>query len=119
MKRIFFSILLLGMSMVSIAQKFNNLALKPQMGWNSWNTFGTEISEQMIMEIADAMVNTGLKDAGYEYILLDDGWMAMERDAKGNLAFRGNAEAVRVGLFDRQGSIAINRSAVSISLERL
>jgi alpha-galactosidase len=39
----------------------------------------------MIMEIADAMVSTGLKDAGYEYIVLDDGWMAMERDAKGNL----------------------------------
>jgi alpha-galactosidase len=85
MKRIIFSILLISIGIVSMAQKFNNLALKPQMGWNSWNTFGTDINEQMIMEIADVMVSSGLKDAGYEYIVLDDGWMAMERDAKGNL----------------------------------
>ncbi len=85
MKRNIFSILLLSIGIVSMAQKFDNLALTPQMGWNSWNTFGTDINEQMIMEIADAVVSTGLKDAGYEYIVLDDGWMAMERDAKGNL----------------------------------
>lgn len=85
MKTIIFSLFLLCFSIVSMAQKFDNLALTPQMGWNSWNTFATDISEQMIMEIADAMVSTGLKDAGYEYIVLDDGWMAMERDAKGNL----------------------------------
>jgi len=85
MKRIIFSILLLSIGIISMAQKFDNLALTPQMGWNSWNTFGTDINEQMIMEIADAMVSSGLKDAGYEYIVLDDGWMAMERDTKGNL----------------------------------
>ena len=55
------------------------------MGWNSWNKFGTDINEQMVKEMADALVSTGLRDAGYNHILLDDGWMEMERDAQGNL----------------------------------
>lgn len=45
---------------------------KPPMGWNTWNTFGPNISEQLIMESARAMVDTGLKDAGYEYIVTAD-----------------------------------------------
>jgi alpha-galactosidase len=67
------------------SQKFDNLALTPPMGWNSWNTFATDINEELIMGIADSIVSKGLKDAGYEYIVLDDGWMAMERDSNGNL----------------------------------
>ena len=47
------------------------LVKTPPMGWNSWNTFGENINEQLIMETADAMVSTGLKDAGYEYIVID------------------------------------------------
>ncbi|MDR3220316.1 MAG: glycoside hydrolase family 27 protein [Dysgonamonadaceae bacterium] len=65
--------------------KAENLAKTPQLGWNSWNTFATNISEELVKGIADAFVSLGLKDAGYEYIVLDDGWMAMERDAQGNL----------------------------------
>ena len=42
------------------------LAKKPPMGWNSWNTFGPDINEQLIMESADAIVNLGYRDAGYE-----------------------------------------------------
>ena len=64
------------------AQKFEGLALTPPMGWNSWNTFETHIDEKLVKETADLMVSTGLKDAGYAYIVLDDGWMAKERDAK-------------------------------------
>ncbi len=67
------------------AQKFENLALTSPMGWNSWNTFQTNINEKLVMETADAMVSSGMKDAGYEYIILDDGWMAKERDSAGNL----------------------------------
>lgn len=70
---------------MSLQQKFEGLALTPQMGWNSWNKFGTDINEQMVKEMADALVSTGLRDAGYNHILLDDGWMEMERDAQGNL----------------------------------
>ena len=67
------------------AQKFEGLALTPPMGWNSWNTFQTNISEQLVKDIADVIVSSGMKDAGYQYIVLDDGWMAKERDSNGNL----------------------------------
>ncbi|MDR1974924.1 MAG: glycoside hydrolase family 27 protein [Bacteroidales bacterium] len=67
------------------AQKFDNLAKTPQMGWNSWNTFSVNINEQLIKEMADIFVNLGLNSVGYEYILLDDGWMDMQRDKDGNL----------------------------------
>lgn len=55
------------------------------MGWNSWNTFGPKIHEKLIMEIADAMVEKGYRDAGYTYIVIDDCWSLRERDTEGNL----------------------------------
>jgi alpha-galactosidase len=70
---------------VVYGQKFENLAPTPPMGWNTWNTFGTRINEKLIKETADAMVSSGMKDAGYVYLVLDDAWMAKTRDANGNL----------------------------------
>ena len=67
------------------AQKFNSLANTPPMGWNSWNTFATNIDEKLVMDTADLFIELGLKDAGYNYIVLDDGWMKKERDENGNL----------------------------------
>ena len=55
------------------------LVHKPPMGWNSWNTFGKDINESLIMEIADVMVSDGYKEAGYEYVIIDDCWSLMER----------------------------------------
>lgn len=69
----------------AFAQKFEGLAPTPPMGWNSWNTFQTNINEKLIKETADAMVSSGMRDAGYVYLVLDDGWMAMKRDSAGNL----------------------------------
>jgi len=56
------------------------------MGWNSWNTFGENINEKVVLETADAMVKTGLKDAGYEYVVIDDCWSKRERDENGRIA---------------------------------
>jgi len=79
-------ILFLFLGFRVFAQKFEGLAQTPPMGWNSWNTFQTNISEQLVKDIADVIVSSGMKDAGYTYIVLDDGWMAMERDKlTGNL----------------------------------
>jgi alpha-galactosidase len=75
-------LLLLFLSLKVVAQKFDGLAMTPPMGWNSWNTFQTNINEQLVKDIADVMVSSGMKDAGYRYVVLDDGWMSMERDAK-------------------------------------
>lgn len=61
------------------------LAKKPPMGWNSWNTFGEDINEELIMQIADIIVKEGYKDAGYEYIVIDDCWSLKERDENGKL----------------------------------
>lgn len=52
----------------------DNLALTPPMGWNSWNGFGKGVSEESVKSVADAFVSTGLKDAGYIYLVIDDYW---------------------------------------------
>src|SRR5690606_29223150 len=67
------------------AQKFEGLAETPPMGWNSWNTFAVDINEDLVKGVADAFERDGYKEAGYEYIVLDDGWMTRERDENGNL----------------------------------
>ena len=61
------------------------LGMTPPMGWNSWNTFTWNISEALIRETADAMVSSGLKDAGYEYVVIDDCWSLKQRDENGDL----------------------------------
>jgi hypothetical protein len=61
------------------------LALTPPMGWNSWNAFQGNINEAKIKVTADIMASSGMRDAGYEYLVLDDGWMAKERDSSGCL----------------------------------
>lgn len=67
--------------------KTNNFPIGylPPLGWNSWNTFTWDINETLIKEVADCFVEQGYKDAGYEYIVIDDCWSLKERDAKGNL----------------------------------
>ena len=62
----------------------NGLALTPPMGWNSWNKFACNVSEDLIKSMADAMVSSGMKDAGYQYIVIDDCWQ-VSRDASGNI----------------------------------
>jgi alpha-galactosidase len=61
-----------------------DVAATPPMGWNSWNKFACNVSEQLIRETADAMVATGMKAAGYEYVNVDDCWQ-VRRDADGNI----------------------------------
>ncbi len=73
-------VLLTGLS--GFSQKFEGLAPTPPMGWNSWNKFACDVNEKMLMEVADAMVANGMRDAGYEYIVVDDCWHG-ERDSLG------------------------------------
>lgn len=55
------------------------------MGWNSWNGFRAKIDERIVVETAEAMVANGMRDRGYRYVVIDDGWMAPERDRTGDL----------------------------------
>jgi len=62
----------------------NGLAKTPPMGWNSWNLFAGKIDDQTVRTMADAMVSSGMRDAGYNYVNIDDTWEGV-RDAQGNL----------------------------------
>lgn len=73
------------------------LAPTPPMGWNSWNWFGkTQINEQIVREVIDAMVSSGLRDAGYKYVIVDGGWRDTVLDANG--ALRPNPERFPHGI---------------------
>ena len=58
---------------------------KPPMGWNSWNSFAGAIDATVIKQQTDALVASGMKDAGYEYVNIDEGWWKGTRDAGGNI----------------------------------
>jgi alpha-galactosidase len=78
-------ILLATLSSLALAQgKPFPVALTPPMGWNSWNKFACNVSEQLIRETADAMVSSGMKAAGYQYVNVDDCWQ-VSRDPDGNI----------------------------------
>lgn len=83
MKHLFFTALLV-FSVSLNAQKFEGLAKTPPMGWNSWNKFACNVDEKLIRETADAMASSGMKDVGYEYVIIDDCWQ-VSRDKNGNI----------------------------------
>lgn len=96
----------------------NNARTTPLMGWSTWNTFANNVSEKLILETADAMIKTGLKDAGYIYVNIDDNWQSGARDNEGNLVSdfttfpRGiaplvkdvNAKGLKLGIYSSNGT---------------
>jgi alpha-galactosidase len=82
-------VLVTGLSVVLAAAPAkaldNGLAKTPPMGFNDWNAFGCNVDEQLIKQTADYFVSSGLKDAGYNYVNIDDCWMTHDRDADGKL----------------------------------
>ncbi len=76
---------LVSVNGLAVAQSASaSLAQTPPMGWNSWNKFACNVSEQLIRETADAMVGTGMQAAGYKYVNIDDCWQ-VSRDAQGTI----------------------------------
>ena len=80
MKKLFLTFILL--SHLTVFGQFPELAQTPPMGWNSWNAFGLDINSKIVMAVADSMVAKGMADAGYEYVVIDDGWQ-IDRDENG------------------------------------
>jgi alpha-galactosidase len=78
---LFFAMALMPLS--SVAQS-STLAATPPMGWNSWNLFAGRVTDKDVRNAADAMVSSGMKDAGYIYVNIDDTWQG-QRDAQGNI----------------------------------
>jgi alpha-galactosidase len=64
----------------------NGLARTPPMGWNTWVKYELAIDEGLVRSMADAMVSTGMRDAGYHYVIVDAGWKGKGRDADGRLS---------------------------------
>lgn len=81
MKKAFFLVIYLY-ALAAMGQKQQGLALTPPMGWNSWNKFACDVDEQLIRETADAMAASGMREVGYEYIVIDDCWHG-KRDSLG------------------------------------
>ena len=81
---IYFSLIMFLINPAEMYSQEKQLAQTPPMGWMTWNMFGPEISEDLIVEMADAMIGSGMADAGYEYIIIDDLWQG-ERDKNGIL----------------------------------
>ena len=82
MKKIFV-VFLLAFQMTMYAQ-LPGLANTPPMGWNSWNAFALNINSKIVKDVADSMVSKGLAAAGYQYIVIDDGWQ-IDRDKDGKI----------------------------------
>ena len=111
----------------------NGVALTPPMGWSSWNTFRNSIDENLIKETAEALVKTGLKDAGYIYVNLDDCWQSSLRTADGKLQGdltrfpRGikplieeiNAIGLKVGLYTSNGTLTCEDLPASLYNEAI
>ena len=74
------------LSPILIAQNSpsKGLALTPPMGFNTWNKFGCNVSDELVRGMADAVVKSGMKDAGYQYVVIDDCWQ-VSRDANANI----------------------------------
>lgn len=72
MKNFYLTFLAIFCLTSGFSQKYEKLAMTPPMGWNSWNRFECEINEQVVRDAADAMVSSGMKEAGYEFIVIDD-----------------------------------------------
>ena len=79
-----FLLLTFGVSAAYRTSPPTRVALTPPMGWNSWNHFGCDVSEALIRETADAIVSSGMRDAGYKYVVIDDCWQ-VSRDPSGTI----------------------------------
>lgn len=84
LNRMLLSIVLLGFTLSAGAQRSETAAPTLPMGWNSWNHFKGKVDDTVIRAQADAMVSSGMCDAGYHYVNIDATWQG-ERDAQGNI----------------------------------
>lgn len=104
------------------------LAATPPMGWNSWNLFAGRVNDADVRAAADAMVSSGMKDAGYIYVNIDDTWQG-ERDAQGNiqanskfpdmkaLADYVHSKGLKIGIYSGPGAQTCAKYAGSLGHE--
>lgn len=110
----------------------NGVALTPPMGWSSWNTFANRIDEDLIYDTAVAMKNSGLAEAGYQYINIDDNWVCNNRDENGDiqpdpltfkhgmrtLVDKVNALGLKLGVYSSNGTATCEDLTAGLYHER-
>lgn len=108
----------------------NNLLPTPPMGWNSWNHFGYKVTDQDVRSAADALVATGMRDLGYRYVVIDDGWQG-RRDSQGrihsndrfpdmrSLAEYVHGKGLKLGIYSSPGKTTCAGFAGSFGHEQL
>ena len=106
------------------------LQLTPPLGWNSWNTIGNDIDEKIVCETADAMVENGLRDCGYTYLVIDDSWSKRQRDKNHRLvpneekfphgmkylADYVHARGLKLGIYSCAGKMCIRDRDITINI---
>ncbi|TIC24928.1 hypothetical protein E3Q10_03650 [Wallemia mellicola] len=110
----------------------NGVAVTPQMGWNSWNSFACEIDQDLITQSAQKLVDLGLRDLGYTYVGIDDCWQADARDPETNKlsynaekfpdGIKGVADQVhglnlKLGIYSSAGTLTCGRMPASLGYE--
>lgn len=123
----------LGVHIKTTEKYDNGVAITPPMGWSSWNSFRTEITEEKILQIAEAMKKSGLLDAGYKFVNLDDCWHSSIRDKDGKLQGdlatfpRGikplvedlNKMGFKAGIYSSNGTLTCEDLPASLGHERI
>ncbi|KAK4699774.1 alpha-galactosidase, partial [Phenoliferia sp. Uapishka_3] len=113
------------------AAKDNGVGVLPALGWNTWNTFSSSIDAALIIESAQAMVDSGLSKLGYEYINIDDTWQETSRMANGTLSYNTtkfpdgfntvtdqiHALGLKAGLYSTAGSLTCGGFPASLGYE--
>jgi alpha-galactosidase len=115
--------------LASLSLPAQKTAATPPMGWNSWNHFAGKVNDAAVRAQADAMVSSGMRDAGYTYINIDDTWEG-ERDAQGNIqsnskfpdmkALAGyvHSKGLKIGIYSSPGGLTCAKFAGSLGHER-
>jgi alpha-galactosidase len=109
----------------------NNVAKTPQMGWNNWNSFGCDVSEELLLSATEKLVQFGLRDTGYEYVVLDDCWSAGRSDngtlmanttrfpnGMADVANKLHAEGFKFGMYSSAGTYTCARYQGSLGHEK-
>ena len=115
-----------GVMTLKVGQTF---ALTPPMGWNSWNCWGLDLSQEKVFASALALINSGLADYGYSYINIDDAWQAASRDEDGTLQPNENfpdvkaigdwlhGRGLRLGIYSSPGNLTCGGYLGSLGYE--
>jgi alpha-galactosidase len=112
-------------------RRASGVAPTPPMGWNSWTAFGCHIDENVVREAADAMVSSGMRDAGYKYVIVDDCWEASARDSLGKLTADSmhfphgmkwladyvHSKNLKIGIYSSSGTMTCHKRPASIDHE--